>query len=178
MPEEENEWSESLLRSSSTLSVGSFVIGSWMVFLTVVNIVLGAYSEGRKVNWVDFFMNGDETNSAHEIGIEIGDIAFGILSLIVILIGYLGIASSTEGGFGSWIRNLPQDVKFVSLFSSENGMERTLASWMVIFGGLFYFIWSILETTWVDPGVYSVTISLIAIGMGIHWIQDSKISSD
>jgi len=57
-------------------------------------------------------------------------------------------------------------------------MERTLASWMVIFGGLFYFIWSILETTWVDPGVYSVTISLIAIGMGIHWIQDSKISSD
>ncbi|OUW22726.1 MAG: hypothetical protein CBD33_01090 [Euryarchaeota archaeon TMED173] len=178
MQEGENEWSESLLRPSSTLSVGSFVIGSWMAFLTVVNIFLGAYSEGRKVNWIDFFMNGDETNSIHEIGIEIGDIAFGILSIIVISIGYLGITSSTEDGFGSWIRNLSRDVKFASLFSSENGVERTLASWVVLLGVLFYFLWSILETTWVDPGVYSVTISLIAIGMGIHWIQDSKISSD
>ena len=178
MPEGENEWSESLLRSSSTLSVGSFVIGTWMAFLTMLNIVLGAYSEGRKVNWIDFFMNGNNTHSTHEIGVEMGDIAFGILSIIVIFIGYVGIAASTEGGFGRWIKNLPQDVKITSLFSSENGIERTLASWMVLLGGLFYFVWSAIETTWVDPGVYSVTISLIAIGMGLHWIQDSKVSSD
>ena len=63
MPEGENEWSESLLRSSSTLSVGSFVIGTWMAFLTMLNIVLGAYSEGMKVNWIDFFMNGNNTHS-------------------------------------------------------------------------------------------------------------------
>ena len=29
-----------------------------MAFLTLVNIISGAYSDGRKVNWLDFMTNG------------------------------------------------------------------------------------------------------------------------
>ena len=33
---------------------------------------------------------------------------------------------------------------------------------------------SSMESTWVDPGVYSVMISLIMAGVGLNWIQDAK----
>ncbi len=50
MSEAEQEWMGSLMRPSSTLSAGSFIVGVWMAFLTLVNIVFGAYSSGRRVN--------------------------------------------------------------------------------------------------------------------------------
>ena len=80
MSEADQEWMGVLKSPSITMSVGSFLLGSWMAFLTLVNIISGAYSDGRKVNWMDFITNGPVTNSAHEIGLNFPDDL--ILSLI------------------------------------------------------------------------------------------------
>ena len=52
--------------------------------------------------------------------------------------------------------------------SSEGELSLIVANWMVVGGILFYIIWSTINTTWVDPGVYSVSIVVIASGLGIE----------
>ena len=48
---------------------------------------------------------------------------------------------------------------------------------MIVSGTAYYLLWSSLESTWVDPGVYSVMISLVMVGVGLNWIQDAKSKS-
>ena len=150
MSEANQEWMEVLKSPSITMSVGSFLLGSWMAFLTLVNIISGVYSDGRKVNWMDFITNGPVTNSAHEIGLTFpDDVIFGIISASLIGIGVMGIGSSREDGFGGWISGLPNERIMKSLISPNLGIVRTIASWMMLLGIVYYFGWSLRETTWV-----------------------------
>lgn len=175
MSEPGQEWMEVLRSPSITMSVGSFLLGSWMAFLTLVNIISGVYSDGRKVNWMDFITNGPVTNSAHEIGLTFpDDVIFIIISAALIGIGVMGIGSSREDGFGGWISGLPNERIMKSLISPNLDIVRTIASWMMLLGIVYYFGWSLRETTWVDPGVYSVMIALVAVGLGLHWIRDAE----
>ena len=74
------------------LSAGSFFVGIWMAFLTIVNIAFGAYSNGRRVNWIDFLTNGDEVTSVHEVTLSLpDDIVFGFLSSLLIAAGVMGM---------------------------------------------------------------------------------------
>ncbi|HJM24053.1 MAG TPA: hypothetical protein QF821_00190 [Candidatus Thalassarchaeaceae archaeon] len=174
MSEGDNEWVGALMRPSITLSAGSFIVGVWMAFLTIINILFGAYSNGRKVNWIDFIGNGEITNSAHEIGITIpDDLVFGLLSSVLIAAGVKGISAAREDDFMGWVSSLHKERMVASLSSTQSGLVRTVASWMVFSGVGYYLIWSSMESTWVDPGVYSVMISFVALGIGIHWILDA-----
>ena len=175
MSEADQEWMEVLKSPSITMSVGSFLLGSWMAFLTLLNIISGAYSDGRKVNWMDFITNGPVTNSAHEIGLNFpDDLIFALISAALIGIGVMGIGSSRDDGFGGWISGLPNERIMRSLISPNLDIVRTIASWMMLLGIVYYFGWSLRETTWVDPGVYSVMIALVAVGLGLHWIRDAE----
>ena len=175
MSEADQEWMEVLKSPSITMSVGSFLLGSWMGFLTLVNIISGAYADGRKVNWVDFITNGPVTNSAHGIGLNIpDDVIFAIISAALISIGVMGIGSSREDGFSGWISGLPNERIMKSLISPNSDIVRTVASWMMLSGIVYYFVWSLRETTWVDPGVYSIMIALVSVGLGLHWIRDAE----
>lgn len=62
--------------------------------------------------------------------------------------------------------------------NSVVNIARTLVSWMsfnaaykafglalVILGLSFYVSWSILYNTWIDPGLYSVTVILVVFGI-------------
>ena len=54
-----------------------------------------------------------------------------------------------------------------NLISGKNGKE-IISSWLVVIGVSFYIIWSIQNDTWVDPGVYSVMISMVAFGIALN----------
>ena len=178
MSEADREWMGALMRPSSTLSAGLFFVGVWVAFLTIINIAVGAYSNGRKVNWVDFFTNGNETNSVHQVALSFpDDILFGLLSALLIAAGVMGMNSAREDGFRGWLFGLPRDRVLYSLFSSENGLGRTFSSWMIFSGAVYYLVWSSMESTWVDPGVYSVMISFVMVGAGLNWIQDAKLEN-
>ena len=48
-----------------------------------------------------------------------------------------------------------------------NNSKEIISSWLVLIGVLFYIIWSIQYGGWVDPGVYSVMISMVAFGVAL-----------
>ena len=79
----DSEWMDSLTRPSKTASAALTLLGSWIVFLTVVNISIGAYSEGRKVLWIDFF-TGVRDSSTTDMAFVIDDGMFGLIGIIII----------------------------------------------------------------------------------------------
>ncbi len=169
------DWKESLSRPSQTMSTLAMVLGAWVILLTLVNITIGAYSPGFKVMWIGF-ISGDVATShvPHEdAGFVVDDIVFALLGVSLLALGAMGLKKCFEGGAMEWLRGLPNGPVASSLMSSENGVRRTLASWMILMGVLFYLSWSLMNTTWVDPGVYAVMVILVSFGFGIHKLEDA-----
>jgi hypothetical protein len=96
------------------------------------------------------------------------DAIFGIIGAALIAIGYKGLENSRDDGAAAGIFGIFQSAFITDLFSSENGFTNTIASWLVTLGIGFYLYWSVLNTTWVDPGVYSVMIVFVTFGFGLR----------
>ena len=172
----ESEWGSALTSPSRTASGAAVLLGAWVLLLTVVNLVWGAYSSGMKVLWIGF-VTGDSaaSNIAHD-GLELmpDDIVFGLIGVALLGLGAMGIGKAVEGGFSAWINQLPRGVILSSLFSPESGVNRTMASWMIVLGVGFYLCWSAVNTTWVDPGVYAMMIVMVCFGFAMHTMADAE----
>ncbi len=168
----ESAWMESLTRPSKTLSASAVLLGTWLAILTIVNLTQGAYSEGRKVLWLKF-LTGVKESSTTEMSFVIDDAVFGLVSVVIFAVGVMGLNKSHEGGFSSWASGLPSCI-MSCLLTFDGGFKKLASSWLVALGVLFYVTWSISETTWVDPGVYSVAIVLISFGVGIGVLSESE----
>ena len=169
------DWEESLSRPSQAMSTLAMGLGSWGILLTLVNITIGAYSPGFKVMWIGFIL-GDSaaSNVAHDgAGLVLDDVVFALLGVALLTLGAMGIKRSFDGGVMEWFRGLASGLVATSLMSSENGIRRTMASWLIVFGVIFYLSWSSLNATWVDPGVYAVMVILVSFGFGIHTLEDA-----
>ncbi len=168
----DSTWMESLTRPSKTGSAAAILLGSWVIVLTLVNLSQGAYSEGRKVLWVKF-LSGVKDSSTTDMAFVLDDAIFGSIGVALFAIGVMGLNKTNEGGFSSWASGLPTCV--MSCLLSFDGSYRKLgASWLVAMGVIFYVVWSISESTWVDPGVYSVAAVLISFGVGIGVLAESE----
>ena len=167
----DSEWMDSLTRPSKTASAALTLLGSWIVFLTVVNISIGAYSEGRKVLWIDFF-TGVRDSSTTDMAFVIDDGMFGLVGLAIIGLGARGMNNIHQSGFSGWLRDLPSCI-IGGLLSSEGGSNKLISSWLIALGVLFYLVWSVVENTWVDPGVYSVAAVLVSFGVGMGLLEES-----
>ena len=172
----ESEWGSALTSPSRAASGAAVLLGVWVLLLTVVNLVWGAYSSGMKVLWIGF-VTGDSaaSNIVHD-GLEVmpDDIVFGLIGVTLLGLGAMGLGKAVEGGFSAWISELPRGAILSSLFSPESGVNRTMASWMIILGVGFYLCWSAVNTTWVDPGVYAVMIVLVCFGFAMHTMADAE----
>lgn len=167
-----SEWMDSLTRPSKVASAALTLLGSWIVFLTVVNISIGAYSEGRKVLWVDF-LTGVRESSTTDMAFVMDDFLFGLVGLVIIGLGARGMNATHESGFVGWLVGLPKCV-VGSLFSSEGGSNKLISGWLIAIGVIFYLVWSVMENTWVDPGVYSVSVVLVSFGVGMGLLESSS----
>ncbi|RPG68873.1 MAG: hypothetical protein CBC59_005605 [Euryarchaeota archaeon TMED99] len=47
------------------------------------------------------------------------------------------------------------------------GWNKLFGAWSLLLGFLFYFVYGILYTGWIDIGVYSMSIALIAFGLAL-----------
>ena len=166
MSEESTDWKKALFRPSITFSTILFFVGCWIVILALINVLVGAYSPGNKVLWIGFLTEGVANTSDMTFVIDYG--IFFTLGAISVSLGFMGINSSSEAGFKKWALEIPKGSIFGSLLSTENGLTRSIGSWMLLLGIGYYVIWSFCYNTWVDPGVYSICISLIAFGLGLH----------
>ncbi|MBT5280802.1 MAG: hypothetical protein HOJ55_03200 [Euryarchaeota archaeon] len=47
-------------------------------------------------------------------------------------------------------------------------MMRSIGAWCLLLGFGFYIFYSAMYTAWIDPGVYSVSITLVAFGFALN----------
>jgi hypothetical protein len=159
------EWKDSLFRPSMTLSRILMILGIWGLILSIVNLTIGAYS-GKKALWSGFFLSGASNTNSTDLVLD--DLVFLVVSFSFCFLGLMGMRNALSEGNGLLEPLLLDTSSFTNkLFSLENGYLTTLGSWLIVFGIIFYLSWSIFNETWLDPGVYSVMITLISFGYGI-----------
>ena len=167
----QSSWKDEVTKPSRFLSVVSFCIGAWLAFVSLINVAFGAFAPGQKIEWLGFIDGSSlsEAYSAHSsISVGIGDVVALALSAILIVVGARGIESSS--GMRSFLNSITRRTR--QMMSSEGDLSLIVANWMVVGGIVFYVIWSTINTTWVDPGVYSVSIVMIASGLGIEALSE------
>jgi len=170
----DNDWYSTLTSPSRTASIAILVLGMWVLLLTIVNLVNGAYY-GDKALWLGFISNGSfgDIYTEHDgISIVLDDIVFGVLGSILMAGGIMGIGSAFEGGIRGWLKDLPNS--FSGLSSTEGGARKSIADWLIVLGLVFYFGWSIQNNTWIDPGVFAVSITPFAFGVGLNLLDSAE----
>ena len=171
----DTDWYSTLTRPSRTTSTVMLLLGGWVLLLTIVNITIGAYSSGFKALWLGFLSNGSlgDVYVDHDgISIVVDDIVFGILGIALIAIGHMGMSKAVEGGTISAIKNLPSCLS--GLFSGEDGIRKSIADWMIVFAIVFYLAWSAQYNTWVDPGVFAVSVIPFMFGVGLNLLDKAE----
>ena len=94
----QSSWKDEVTKPSRFLSVVSFCIGTWLAFVSLVNITFGAFAPGQKIEWLGFIDGSSlsEAYSAHSsISIGLGDVVALLLATILIVVGGRGIDSSS-----------------------------------------------------------------------------------
>ena len=110
-----------------------------------------------------------------QVLVALVELLVGLLGIVLLALGSMGMSKAVEGGIASWAGSIPQGPVVSSLFSSEGGISRTLASWLVLLGLTFYLYWNMfVQIAWVDPGVYAVMIVFVSFGFGIHAMADAE----
>ena len=167
--ESEGGFINSLLNPGQLISTWFFSLGIWILLLGILNLLVMAHPSG-KISWVGFLSFGkmgqilmtDEAGQGFHV---LGDGFFLGLGLVLLGIGAKGITSNVEGGLAEWLKRLVVNDLWPSMFSpEEGGWRRTMSSWLLAIGFIFYFYWGIMYNNWVDPGTYAVSAALIGFG--------------
>jgi len=165
----DSDWYAALARPSRTASTVLLGLGLWIILLSLVNIIDGAFY-GEKVLWFEFLTNGsfDDISAPHN-GIEItsDDLLFGLVGVAFSGVGIMGLRSA-----GVQLAQISSSLS--GLFSSELGIRKTIADWMIVVGIIFYMAWSVQEGTWVDPGVFAVSVVPFAFGIGLNLLDSAE----
>ena len=149
-----------------------FGIGLWGLVLAFLNLI-GQVHPTQKVSWAGM-LTLEATNKAFQ---PLADAPAFVASdaVFILLCGtFFGLALKTfnnqEGGIGAFFTSMFKNDFWPALVSNnEGGMQRTAAAWCVLIGLVFYIAWGIMYTTWIDPGVYAVSIALLAFGFALDY---------
>ena len=101
----------------------------------------------------------------------ISDAVFMILCGGLVFLGFRWV-NSKEGGASSFLRGLFINDTWSSLTNPVlGGWSKTGGAWCLLVGVLFYMYWGVRYTRWIDPGVYVVTIALLASGIALKGVS-------
>ena len=186
MPEEKDKQSSSddggkddslliaLLYPGEALAKWYLSIGSLGLFLSILNVI-GMIDDVYRVSWSglltmealgDALLMKDSSPS-----FAISDAVFMILCGGLVFLGFRWV-NSKEGGASSFLRGLFINDTWSSLTNPVlGGWSKTGGAWCLLVGVLFYMYWGVRYTRWIDPGVYVVTIALLASGIALKGVS-------
>ncbi len=174
MSKDENDSSNSLMAAITNPSKGVsqwfIALGLWGIMLAVLNI-MGLAHPTYHWSWGGLF-TFETTNAAFEMkqdGMQLvaSDFVFIGLCAAIAGLGFKTIAGE-EGGIGAWAKGLLVNDTWPALADpSHKGWSMLFAAWCLLLGFSFYAYYGITYTGWTDPGVYSVSIALIAFGFAL-----------
>ena len=93
----ESSWKGEVTKPSGFLSILSFCVGVWLSLVSVINILVGAFAPGQKIEWLGFFSGSTLADAYSEhtsISLNSGDIVAIALSILLIFLGTKGIQST------------------------------------------------------------------------------------
>tara|TARA_B100000614_G_scaffold83433_1_gene74951 strand:+ start:2722 stop:3306 length:585 start_codon:yes stop_codon:yes gene_type:complete len=162
---------EIFLKPSATLSKWYIAIGTWGFVLAILNMA-GQIHPTYRVSWgglltfealADAFGNKDDAPL-----FVLGDGVFIAACLGLLFLGLQSINTSVEGGLVAFARSLILNDTWPALVFSGGGFMRFTAAWCLLLGFAFYIGYSALYMAWIDLGVYSVSITLVAFGFALN----------
>jgi hypothetical protein len=156
---------------SMGLSKWYIAIGAWGLVLAVLNM-LGHIHPTYRVSWgglltfellADAF--GDKDTAASFVA---GDAVFMIVCALLVGLGLRSINESNEGGVAGFFQSMVINDTWPALVGGEGGMMRSIGAWCLLLGFAFYIFYSAMYTAWIDLGVYSVSVTLVAFGFALN----------
>tara|TARA_B000000475_G_scaffold114482_1_gene92667 strand:+ start:1173 stop:1763 length:591 start_codon:yes stop_codon:yes gene_type:complete len=175
MSSEENTDERGFLDLISNPSIGLskwyIAIGAWGLVLAVLNI-LGEIHPSYRVSWgglltfellADAF--GDKDTAATFVA---GDAVFMLICGLLVSLGLKSINESNEGGLAGFLQSMVINDTWPALVGGEGGMMRSAGAWCLLLGFGFYIAYSAVYDAWIDLGVYSVSITLVAFGFALN----------
>ena len=170
-----------LLNPSRTMANWYTGIGILGIFLAVMNI-LGYVHPNYHISWGGL-LTFEATNTAFEpksdgVQFVISDFIF--IGLCVVLAG-LGLRTfgNDESGIAGWFKSILINDTWPALVDPDiGGWNKLFGAWSLLLGIVFYFYYGIVNTGWVDVGVYSVSIALIALGLGLLMAANAPEGDD
>ena len=162
----------SMITNPSRCTANWFIgLSMWGILLAVLNI-LGFAHPSYHYSWSGLF-SFEMTNLAYEaksdsVQIVASDAVFIAFCSMLMFFG-LNSYAKTEDGVAGFFKGLFVNDTWTALASiEESGIQRTLAAWSTLFGFAFYAYFGINHMGWMDPGVYAVSIALIAFGFALN----------
>ena len=146
-------------------------LGLWGLLLAVLNM-FSAATPAQHVSWGGL-LTFEATNTAFGVAIDgfhyepLRDTIF--MAACLAMIGFGIKAINDTSGVSEWATSLIVNDTWTALADpSVGGGQRTMAAWCLLLGLIFYFWFGINYSGWMDVGVYSVTIALVASGFALN----------
>ena len=165
-----------IVNPSRTLSNWFIGLGALGIFLAILNL-LGEIHPNYRVSWAGV-LTFELTNNAFEdmstaSSFVVSDIVFIALCGLFAGLG-LKTISGQEGGLGTWFKSIFVNQTWMSLADPDlGGWYKTIGAWCLLLGVINYLYFGICATGWIDPGVYSVTIGLMAFGFALIYAANA-----
>lgn len=165
-----------IVNPSRTLSNWFIGLGALGIFLAILNL-LGEIHPNYRVSWAGV-LTFELTNNAFEDmstapSFVVSDIVFIAVCGLFAGLG-LKTISGQEGGLGTWFKSIFVNQTWMSLADPDlGGWYKTAGAWCLLLGVINYLYFGICATGWIDPGVYSVTIGLMAFGFALIYAANA-----
>ena len=151
------------------------LIGTWLLLLAFIDLIWGVVRRGDgalRANWphlLSFGNIGDGYYVDASIGFGVSHHIFTAIACLILFWGLMAIAKLVDGGVLVWAKGLANHAVWGGLTgpTKASGWKASAACWCILIGFSFYFGWSAIYWTWIDVGVYSVSIILIGFGLSL-----------
>tara|TARA_B110001452_G_scaffold93357_2_gene77029 strand:- start:5466 stop:6074 length:609 start_codon:yes stop_codon:yes gene_type:complete len=146
-------------------------LGLWGLLLAVLNM-FSAATPAQHVSWGGLLtfeaINPAFGTAKVDFHYEpLGDTIF--MAACLAMVGFGLKAINETRGVSEWATSLIVNDTWTALADpSVGGGQRTMAAWCLLLGFAFYFWFGINHSGWMDVGVYSVTIALVAAGFALN----------
>tara|TARA_B100000214_G_C23941294_1_gene615841 strand:+ start:62 stop:643 length:582 start_codon:yes stop_codon:yes gene_type:complete len=174
MSEQNDETSSVLnmvLNPSKSLANWFVAIGFLGLFLAILNIA-GCIHPNFRVSWGGVFtleMTNKAFGSLEDAPTFVpSDAIFIALCAGLIFLGIRTI-SQGEGGLVNWFKSIFVNETWPALADpSVGGWSRLFGAWCLLLGIVNYLYFGLNSIGWIDPGVYSLSIGLLAFGFALN----------
>ena len=172
-----------LLNPSRIMANWYVTLGVFGIFLAILNI-FGWIDPNYHVSWGGLF-TFEATNAAFEIlgedagpKLVLSDVIFIGLCAAISAMGIRTIMND-ELGLDGWFKGLFINDTWPALVDPDiGGWNKLFGAWSLLLGIVFYFFYGIIYTGWIDIGVYSISIALIAFGLALLMAANAPEGND